>query len=476
VLDHYAWIDPRVRVKHRDHNGGIVAASNDALDLAAGEWVALLDHDDLLDPDALGAIANAVYEKPDSDVVYTDEDKVTVDGHHLDPFLKPDWDEERLFCQMYVGHLTAYRKSLVIEVGGFRAGYEGSQDWDLCLRATEKARRVQHVPRVLYSWRIVPGSTAVAVAEKPYTVLAAERAVRDALVRRGIAGDIEETGYPGYFRVRRTVTDYPLVSIVIPTAGGTREVGGVRTRLIDRCIAGLMDKTVYPHLEIICVLSQYTDESLMDDLRAIAGDKIRFLTSDTSFNFALTINRGAAHARGDMILMLNDDIEPIDPDWLTKMVELSTAGGVGAVGAKLLFENGTIQHAGVGHNLGQPFHIAREQPDRDGYFGELVLNAQYLAVTGACLLTPRAVFEEVGGMHLGYPVNYNDVDYCLKLYEYGYRVLNCAGARLYHYESSTRPPTVTVHEIHQFESQWLDLTRVDPFVNAERAHRGLLYT
>jgi GT2 family glycosyltransferase len=474
VLAHYGWFDPRVRVRRREVTGGISAASNDALSMATGDWVALLDHDDLLDPDALAALVHAASSRPDVQVVYSDEDKVTMDGQHFDPFYKPGWSPERLLSQMYLGHLTMYRKDRVLRVGGFREGYEGSQDWDLALRVTEglRADQITHVPRTLYHWRFVPGSTAGAADAKPYALDAGTRAVTDALVRRGINGTVERTGLAGWLRVRRTLAHEPLVSVVIPTAGGSRVVGGQEVRLIDRCLHSLLKETDYPNIEVICVLSHNADEDLGVQLRAL-DPRIRVLPSDHPFDFSLACNRGAAHVNGKLLLLLNDDIEAVAPSWLCRMVEALADPEIGIVGPKLLFEDDTIQHAGVVHQDETPFHLVRGAVDGPGYFGELAVNCNYLAVTGACLLTRTELFERVGGLSLRFPMNYNDIDYCLKVHEEGLRTVWLADAVLHHYESSTRQPTVTIREIEEFKQRWSDLVRWDPFYTLARRGAGV---
>lgn len=470
VLRHYAHVEPRVRVRLRESNGGIVAASNDALAMATGQFVALLDHDDLLHPDALGSLGHALHVEPDLDVIYTDEDKVDMQGNTFGAYYKPGWSPELLFGQMVLGHLTAYRTRVMVEAGGFREGYMGSQDWDLALRITERTDRIRHIPRVLYHWRQVPGSTSVDVQAKPYTITAARRALQDALVRRGVVGHVEDSYIGGHFHVRRDLDHEPLISVIIPTAGGRRVVGGEEVRLVDRCLRGLLEATTYRNLEVIVVLSEGTDPSVERDLALTGGDRVSFVHRVGGFDFSRAVNLGVAHSRGEFVLMLNDDIEPITPDWLTRLVEWGTDSGVGAVGAKLLFEDGTVQHAGVVGYNGAPVHHTRTWDDGPGFFGELILTKNFLAVTAACLLVRRAVFDEVGGMSLAFPVNFNDVDFCLKLVERGYRNIVESQAVLHHYESSTRPLTVTLQEAQLLQEWWGALLWNDPYFTPARAY------
>lgn len=471
VLNHYAYFDSRVRVKVRTENGGIVEASNDALSMATGEYVALMDHDDLMHRDALGAVVHELAQQPDLDVIYTDEDKVDLEGNRFGAYHKPGWSPELLFGQMVLGHMTVYRTRIMVEAGGFRDGYMGSQDWDLALRITERTTKIKHLARVLYHWRQVPGSTSVDVHSKPYTITAARKATTDALSRRGVSAHIEDSTIGGHFHVRHDLDDHPLVSIVIPTAGASRLVGGETIRLIDRCLEGLFERTVYPAIEIVIVLSENADEGLAEQLVETVSDRVplRILKRPGSFDFSQMVNLGSAHAHGDFILLLNDDIDPITPLWLEYLVGWGQDSGVGAVGAKLLFEDGTVQHSGVVGYRGAPVHHTRGWEDGPGFFGEMMLTKNHIAVTGACLLVSREKFFEVGGLSLAFPVNFNDVDFCLKLYIRGYRNIVENQAVLHHYESSTRSGSVTLEEAQLFRTWWGELMENDPYFTWPRS-------
>jgi GT2 family glycosyltransferase len=473
VLDHYARFDARIRVRHRRANGGISAASNDAIAMATGEYSALLDHDDLLALDALAAVAHEIQLDPSLDVIYSDEDKIDMDGNTFGEYFKPGWSPELLFGQMVNGHLTVYRTSLMAAVGGFRPECMGSQDWDLALRITEGTDRIKHIPRLLYHWRQVPGSTSVDVQAKPYTITAARKAIGDALQRRGIRGHVEDSFIGGHFNVRYDIDPEPKVSAIIPTAGGRREVRGTDVRLVDACLRGLVDSTDYSDLEIVVVLSPGTNPNLRDELQEVVGERLAnslvFVAMQEPWTFSRAINLGASVARGELLLMLNDDVEPTDADWLRRLVELAVQPGVGAVGPKLLFEDGTIQHAGIVGVGGNPVHNVRRWQDGPGYFGELILTKNYLAVTGACLLTRATDFAAVGGMSDEFPINFNDVDYCLKLYRRGLRNVFEPQSVLYHYESSSRPPTVSVDEMARFTRRWGHVMGQDPYFTAPRA-------
>jgi GT2 family glycosyltransferase len=466
VLDEYVARDRRVMVTRLETNVGISAATNAALSLGDGEFVAFLDHDDLLHRDALSAVNHEWTHHPDVDIVYTDEDKIDESGAHTEPFFKPAWSPEYLLGCMYFGHLTVYRRTLLDQVGGLRTGYEGSQDWDLALRATERTDRIQHISRVLYHWRMSAASAAGSIAAKPWAYVAAEKALTEALERRQTPGVLEPTVAPGWFRVRRSLADSPTVSIVLPTAGATRPVRGQASELVGECVQSIVDRTDYENYEIVCVLSTDAATDLPDRLARIAGERIRFVPGRSPFSYPEAIDRGVLHARGEYLLLLNDDVQVIAPSWLRILLEIGQDPDIGAVGAKLLFEDGRIQHAGVLHKEGAPVHRHYQQPDGVGYWGSLILNMNYLAVTGACLLTRRSLFDEVGGLSLRYPMNYNDVDYCQKVRVRGKRVVFAPGAQLYHYGSATRPSTVEVAELQRYQLDWGRAAYDDPYGNS----------
>lgn len=473
LLDAFAAADPRIRVFHRPANAGIVAATNDAFAMATGEWVTFLDHDDMLTPHALAALAGALAEHPDADVLYTDEDKIDESGRVIDRMIKPGWSPDLLLGCMYLGHLTAYRSRLVAEIGGLRPGFDGSQDWDLALRVTRGTSAIHHVPMIGYHWRAAERSTARHAAVKPYAARAGERAIADRLAADGVAATVSESRVPGWFHVRRELTATPLVSVILPTAGTRRVVHGREVSLVRNALHGLAARTDYPALEVIVLISEQAPATLEAELAGLAGPPRTVVRTEGTFNFAATINAGAARARGEFLLLLNDDIEPIDPDWLTVMVSHGQRDGIGVVGAKLVYEDGRIQHAGVVHNESLPVHLRRLSPDLPGPCGSLILTWDFQAVTGACLLTPSAVFAEVGGLSTDFPLNFNDIDYCLKVYATGRRVLLDPLARLCHYESATRDPAVHAEEIELFLTHWRELAGEDPFAAPELAALGI---
>jgi O-antigen biosynthesis protein len=466
--------DPRIRVLRRESNGGIVAASNDALAMAQGELVALLDHDDELHRDALKLVDAAIVAEPDADYVYTDEDKIDRAGRHSSPFFKPDWSPERMRTQMYTCHLSVLRRSLVQEVGGFDAEFEGSQDWDLVLKVTERARRVLHVPKVLYHWRTLETSAAGGGEEaKPWAFEAGTRVIQAHCERIGLPARAErEEAIPGVYRLQPQLPSQPAVSIVIPTACQSREVRYENVVLVTHCVRSIVETSSYENYEIVCVVDPSADERVLDQLRGIAGDRLRLVEFEGQFNFSTKINRGAVRSEGDHLLLLNDDMEVATPNWIERLVMYSQIPEVGAVGGRLLWEDGRLQHAGIlFENGGYPGHIYRGfSGEFRGYSNNVLVAQNYLAVTGACLMTPRDAFEEVGGLSTAFPVNYNDMDYCLKLRASGRRVVYDPDTVLYHFESSSRSTEVEDWEKEQLLGRWLPLTRTDPSTNPSLRH------
>ncbi|NPD03279.1 glycosyltransferase [Nocardioides sp. zg-1308] len=455
VIAQYAQRDPRITLVERDVNGHIVAASNDGVAAAAGEFIALLDHDDLLVPHALTQVVNAIDRHDDVDYLYTDEDKVGADGTTYGAFHKPDWSPERLRGQMYTSHLSVLRTSLVREVGGFREGFEGSQDHDLVLRVTERARRVVHVPEVLYHWRAVEGSTAVDIEAKPYAETAGIRAVQEHLDRLGIDAVAGPGAEPGRYVVDRRLSPDVRVSVVIPTAGQSSIVRGVRRVLVVDAVRSLLEHTEHADVEVVVVHDSHTPPGVLDELRAVAGDRLVDVPFDRPFNFSEKINVGVCHASGERLVFLNDDVEVISPRWLEQLVAPLDEEDVGLTGAKLYFSDQTVQHAGHAYyNAGYHHPFKFWTRDEVGPFGELVVNREVTGVTAACAAMRRDVFFEVGGFSEALPGNFNDVDLCYKVAASGRRTVFVATCELYHYESRTRESRVHEWERLAVVSRW----------------------
>jgi O-antigen biosynthesis protein len=466
--------DSRIRVARREQNGGIVAASNDALEMANGEFLALLDHDDELHPDALAHVHEALLARPEADYVYTDEDKIDRAGRHSGPFFKPDWSPERMRTQMYTCHLSVLRRALVEEVGGFDPEFEGSQDWDLVLKVTERAATVLHVPRVLYHWRMLETSAAGGgEGAKPWAFEAGKRAVQAHCERIGLQARVDRDPVDaGVYHLEPELTEQPLVSIVIPTNGQVREVRYEPVVLANNCVRSIVERSTYENYEIVVVVDESTPRNVFRELKEIAGDRVRIVIYDRPFSFSAKINVGAVRSEGEHLLMLNDDIEVTTPNWLERMVMYSSRPEIGAVGGRLLWEDGRLQHVGVGFENGLPGHPHRGFPgDFPGYANGLRIARDCLAVTGACLMTRRELFDELGGLSTVLPVNYNDIDYCLKLHTSGRRIVYDPDLVMYHFESSSRPTDVEDWEKERLLERWGAVTAVDPYANPNM-HRG----
>lgn len=473
LLEAAEALDPRIRVARRAENGGIVAASNDAVAMARGEFLALLDHDDELHPDALLHVERALREEPEADYAYTDEDKIDRAGRHSGPFFKPDWSPERMRTQMYSCHLSVFRRSLVEEVGGFDPEFEGSQDWDLVLKATERARAVVHVPRVLYHWRMLEGSTAGSdEAAKPWAFEAGTRAVQAHLDRIGMpARCIHDRDDRGVYHLDPELSAEPLVSIVIPTAGQVREVRYEPVVLISHCLRSIVETSTYENYELVVVVDSPAEPALLEELREIGGKRLRLVDYEKPFSYSDKVNAGAAAARGEHLLLLNDDIEVATPNWIERMVMYSGMEEIGAVGGRLLLQDGRLQHVGVRFENGLPGHFYWGfRGDFRGYANAVRVATNCLAVTAACLMTRRELFERLDGLSEDFPVNYNDVDYCLRLRGLGKRTVYDPDLEMIHFESSSRSSAVNEWEKQLFREMWLPFTAVDPYSNPQLRH------
>ena len=427
-----AIADPRITVGRNPENRGIAATTNAALARAQGDYVVFLDHDDALTPDCLYELALAI-DRTGADFLYSDEDKIDTQGLFSGPFFKPDWSPDALMSIMYTCHVTCLRRDLVSECGGLRLGYEGAQDYDLALRASERAQRIVHVPKVLYHWRTLPASIASTMAAKPYAEDSVRRLKEDALRRRGLPGTVEPVpAMPGQFRVAYAPAGAPLVSIIIPSRNNHA--------LLRPCIRSILDRSTYPNLEIVVLDNGSSDGPTLAYLDEIAAEpRIRILQDPRPFNYSALNNLGARHAKGEILLFLNDDTEVITPDWLERLIGYAQRDHVGAVGAKLLFPDGSIQHCGVVNLLDGPGHaFYRLGGEKTADFGRNLLEYDWLAVTGACLAIERRKFEAMGGFDEALPVAYNDVELCFRLVDAGYFNVVCQAVSLTHHESVSR--------------------------------------
>ena len=448
VLETAAASDPRIKVTFRKVNGHISAASNSTLETATGDYIALLDHDDELAPHALYMLAEEIAEHPDADVIYSDEDKIDAAGERYEPHFKPEWNPDLFDSQNYLGHLSCIRSSLVHELGGFREGCEGSQDYDLLLRATARSlpARIRHVPHVLYHWRSVHGSTAAATANKRYAVEAALKALRD----RHPGCAVSEGPFPTTYRVAHPLPARPpLVTLIIPTRDGFA--------LLERAVRSIQQQTTYPHFEFLIVDNQSTEPRALQYMEELQrSGQARVIRYDAPFNFSAINNFGAREARGELVGLVNNDIQVIDPDWLSEMVSHAIRPEIGAVGCKLLYPDDTIQHAGVILGLfGVGGHVFKQLPrDAPGYFARAQLTQNLSACTAACLVLRKSVYEEVGGFdEENLRIGFNDVDFCMKIAKAGYRNLYAPRAVLYHHESASRGYEDTPEKQERFRTE-----------------------
>lgn len=472
LLESSAAADHRLKVAFRDQNGHISACSNSALALATGEFCGLLDQDDVLDERALALVALESGAHPEAGLIYSDEDKINTEDVCSEPYYKTDWNPALFLAQNFINHFSVYRTALLRAIGGFREGYEGSQDYDLALRVLEQLRadQVRHIPRVLYHWRTVPGSLASVVDAKPYARDAARRALRDHLARVGISGAV--VACPENTELHRVIYDLPeeppLVSIIIPTRN--------RADLLRRCVSSVREKTAYEPLEIIIVDNGSAEQDAREYLHELeSSDDVRVLQDDGPFNFSRLNNQAVAVARGSVLAFLNNDIEPQNSDWLREMVSQALQPATGAVGARLWYPDGNLQHAGVIVGLGGVAGHAFYRAPRDdgGYFSRAWLQTNYSAVTGACMVVRRELFDAAGGFdETNLPVSFNDVDFCLKLRALGYNAVWTPTANLIHYESASRGHNASASERVQFlreatfmQQKWGAELLHDPFYN-----------
>ena len=469
VLADYSARDPRVRFHNLKENLGIAENTNRALAMAKGEFTGLLDHDDLLAPNALYEVVKALQEHPLADVLYTDEDKVTTElDEHFQPHLKPDFNLDLLRSNNYICHFFVVRSSIVEKTGGFRREFDGAQDYDFIFRCTENAREVVHVPEILYHWRTHKASTADNPASKMYAFEAGKRAIEANLLRTGTKGVVSHTQDLGFYRVKYPVQGQPLVSVIIPNKD--------EKETLQTCLEMLEKNTSYRNFEIIIIENNSTTEEIFKYYKELSSDpRIRLLRWGKEFNYSAINNFGASHARGEYLLFLNNDVKSINPDWMEEMLGVCQRPEVGGVGAKLIYPDNTIQHAGCVIGMGGiAGHMFVDMPaDRTGYLHKASLLQDMSAVTAACLMMKKEVFEEAGGFTEELAVAFNDVDLCLKVRKSKHLIVYDPYAKLYHMESKTRGAEDSVEKVRRFQTEieymrchWIDILKNgDPYYN-----------
>jgi len=474
ILEDAAKRDSRIKLIYRKTNGHIAANSNSALSLATGEYVGVLDHDDELAEQALFWFVDEIQSHADAAILYCDEDKLDEQGLRTDPLFKPDWNPALILAQNYVSHFTLYRRGVIERAGGFRVGFEGSQDHDLLLRCAElvEASRIRHIPRILYHWRSHAGSTStdLGLEAKPYAWEAGARAIQDHLDWAGAAATVRRAAGQFYRIDYAPPSPAPKVAVVIPTA--------LRLELVERCIASILRDTTYPNVEFVVAADRSHSEAaskrkFIDRLKQDA--RVRLLMHDERpFNYSRTNNRAVRETDAPIICFVNDDVEVITHDWLEKLVARVSMKGVGAAGAMLYYPGNTIQHAGVilgmGGVAGHAFlNIPR---GKQGYYGRAILEQDLSCVTAACMAVRREAFDAINGFDEQLAVAFNDVDLCIRLRQQHWRIIWTPTVEMYHHESASLGQHSAPHRHAQFEREvklmrdrWGDVLDADPFFN-----------
>ncbi|MCG8526029.1 MAG: glycosyltransferase [Opitutales bacterium] len=471
ILEKYEKSDERIKVVYREENGHISATTNSALDVATGEFCALLDHDDALPPHAFYYVVKEINEHPDADLIFSDEDKIDADGKRFDPYFKSDWNPDLFLSHNCISHLGVYKTSILREIEGFNEDLNGSQDWDMAFRFLLKTtpERIRHIPRVLYHWRYLDTSTSKSIESKPYAVDAGKKAIEQYLEARGVAAEVMQGMWSGAYRVKYGMSEQTKVSIIIPFRD--------QASVTERCVRSILEKTELRNFEILLVDNESEEQEAKEFIQSIsAEEKVQVLPYPHPFNFAAINNFAAKRATGEVVLFLNNDVEVVEGNWLKELASQAMRDEIGAVGAWLLFPDHHVQHAGILMGVcGIAVEAFKHQLEWNiGHMGRAHLNQFYSAVTGACLATRREVFEKLGGFNeKDLAVAYNDVDFCLR----AKRDLNLHTtwtpyAKLIHHESTSRGYEVSDTQKERFEKEssfmkkeWKEWIETDPYYN-----------
>ena len=468
----------KIKVVYRKKNGHISEATNTGIKEAKGEFISLLDNDDVLDKDALYYVVDALNKNKKLDMIYTDEDKIYFNGEYYFPHFKPDFSPDTLLSSNYICHFTTLRKAIVDEIGGFRSEYNGSQDYDLFLRFTEKTNHIYHIPKILYHWRMIPSSTAASGDSKNYAYIAGQRALEDALKRRNIKGKVNLIGTPQMYDVEYLYDKEPKISIIIPTKD--------KADLVDKCLKSIYNKTTYKNFEVIVVSNNSKEKDLFRLLNKYKKKykNFKYIEINCEFNYSYLNNEAIKKCTGEYVVLLNNDIEIISENWLSKMVGYAMQKHVGCVGIKLLYPTLTIQHAGVvlgGGGIAAHAFVGTGD-EHFGYFGRLVATYDYGAVTAACLMVKKSKFNEVKGLDENLKVAYNDVDLNLKLLEKGYYNVMIPSIKAIHYESVSRGDDMDaknkdrfINEITYMANKWGEKIIEDRFYNSNMSYYYLFH-
>lgn len=458
VLEEYARQDNRIKVKFSSINEHISITTNKSFKFSKGKYLFLMDNDDEITPDCFYEYVKVINKYPDADLIYSDEDKLDMKGERIEPFFKPGPSHELLLSMMYPTH-ALYSRKIYIKAGMLRKGYEGSQDYDLCLRTFELTDNIYHIPKILYHWRKIPGSTADKISSKSYALTAAKKSLEDSLFRRNIKGKIVGEGYP--FKTSPSIIGRPSVEIIIPNKD--------KVSYLKKCIKSIFDTSTYRNFIITVVDNNSIEQKTYEYYKLLNNNsRINILSYNKSFNYSAINNFATRNSKSDYIIFLNNDTEVITKDWIQEMLQWAQLKEIGAVGAKLLYPDHRIQHAGVILGLGGIANHAyyREVDGTVRYYNHLNCVRNYSAVTGACLMIKKDKFDLVGGFNeIDLPINYNDIDLCLKLIEKGYRNVYTPYAKLYHHESASRFPIISDSEDRYMRKQWGNYISKDPFYN-----------
>lgn len=468
VLEEYRKKDYRIKIVYRQENGHISQSSNSALELTEGEFCLLLDHDDELSSDCMYEIVKLLNENQELDLIYSDEDKIDENGKHSMPHFKPQWCPDSFLSRNYIGHVVVCRTSILRKIGGFRVGFEGSQDYDMLLRFTEQTQRIGHISKILYHWRIHAASTASVEDVKPYAYEAARKALTEACTRREEEAEIRFLSIlRGYYAPRYKLKKEAKISIIIPTKD--------QADILETCIKSIFEVSTWKNFEVIVISNNSSEKSLFNllkDYKQRYPSQFNWTECNIPFNFSKLMNEGVKHASGYYYLLLNNDMEVISPNWMEAMLEQAQRKSIGAVGVKLLYYNGTIQHAGVIIGLGgvAGHAFVGHYKDDPGYFNYLQCINNFSAVTAACLMVAKEKYHQIGGFDEQFEIEFNDVDFCLRLREAGYHNVYIPHVELYHYESLTRGhPHLSkesynrhIRELSLFKERWQAYINDDP--------------
>lgn len=468
TLNKYLKKDKRIKVKFREENGHISKSSNDAINMASGEFIGLMDNDDLLTENALYEVVKVLNNNPNLDMIYSDEDKIDLKGKRRDPHFKPDFSPDSLLSSNYICHFTVLRRDLVLKIGGFRIGYEGSQDHDLFLRFTEKTKNIYHIKKVLYHWRMIPGSTAATIDSKNYAVERGKKSVEDALERRGIPAKVSIHEKIPYYMIDYLYEDEPKISIIIPTRD--------HYDITKACIDSIYDKTLYKNFEVIVVNNGSKEKETYElfDNYANGYENFKVIDYNDEFNYSIINNIAVEQCNGDYIVLLNNDTEVITPNWLNTMVGYAMQKHIGTVGVKLLYPDNTVQHGGIVMGIGGVAQHAFLEEPRESYglYARLAIPYNVSGNTAACLMIEKSKYRQIGGLEEQLKVAFNDVDLNLKAIDAGFYNIFLPQVELYHHESKSRGLDTTTEKYKRFlqeqkfmENKWRKKLYNDPFYN-----------